>query len=121
MMASPQALKRYLYFAGSVANCFWWFDSKFADPEGTPGDGEDQFALVEDYGAGDDHATTNVPLLIQHLAQAMNTTEKGTTYVDDMTTGITDWPGRRLWECAQDSAPSRDLTKTDGRGTEYPQ
>ncbi len=75
----------------AVANCFWWFDSKFADPEGTPGDGKDQFTLVEDYGAGDDHATTNVPLLIQHLAQSMNTTDKGTTYVDDMTTGITDW------------------------------
>ena len=30
----------------AVANCFWWFDSKFADPEGTPGDGEDQFTLV---------------------------------------------------------------------------
>ena len=75
----------------AVANCFWWFDSKFADPEGTPGDGIDQFTLVEDYGAGDDHATTNVPLLIQHLAQVMNTTDKGTTYVDDMTAGITDW------------------------------
>jgi hypothetical protein len=75
----------------AVANCFWWFDSKFADPEGTPGDGEDQFTLVQDYGAGDDHATTNVPLLIQRLARAMNTTDKGTTYVDDMNTSITDW------------------------------
>ena len=75
----------------AVANCFWWFDSKFADPEGIPGDGEDQFTLVQDYGAGDDHAMTNAPLLIQHLAQTMNTTDKGTTYIDDMTTGITDW------------------------------
>ncbi|HWR27119.1 MAG TPA: Ig-like domain-containing protein [Candidatus Thermoplasmatota archaeon] len=75
----------------AVANCFWWFDSKFADPEGTPGDGQDQFALVQDYGIGDDHTTTNVPLLIQNLARAMNTTEKGTTYVDDMHSAISDW------------------------------
>ncbi len=71
-------------FCGPVAlaNCFWWFDSKYADPAGTPGDGEDQFALVEDYGAGDDHATANAPLLIEKLARAMNTTGKGTTYID---------------------------------------
>ena len=75
----------------AVANCFWWFDSKFADPEGTPGDGEDQFTLVQDYGAGDDHATANAPLLIENLARAMNTTGKGTTYIMDMEAAITDW------------------------------
>jgi hypothetical protein len=75
----------------AVANCFWWFDSKFADPEGIPGDGQDQFTLVQDYGSGDDHATSNVPLLIENLARAMNTTEKGTTYIFDMQTVITNW------------------------------
>jgi hypothetical protein len=75
----------------SVANCFWWFDSKFADQAGTPGDGHDQFALVQDYGAGDDHATANAPLLIENLARAMNTTGKGTTYINDMQTAISDW------------------------------
>jgi len=75
----------------AVANCFWWFDSKFADPTGTPGDGKDQFALVQDYGAGDDHATANVPLLIEKLARAMNTTNKGTTYINDMQNAITSW------------------------------
>jgi hypothetical protein len=75
----------------TVANCLWWFDSKFADPSGIPGDGEDQFALVEDYGAGDDHATSNAPLLIKRLAQAMKTTEKGTTYIDDMQTAVLEW------------------------------
>jgi hypothetical protein len=77
----------------AVANCFWWFDSQFADPTGIPGDGEDQFALVEDYGAGDDHAAANAPLLIENLARAMNTTGKGTTYVNDMEAAITDWLG----------------------------
>jgi hypothetical protein len=75
----------------AIANCFWWFDSKFADPAGTPGDGEDQFTLVEDYGAGDDHTATNVPHLVEKLARAMNTTEKGTTYIDDMQTAIDNW------------------------------
>jgi len=75
----------------AVANCFWWFDSKYADPTGIPGDGHDQFTLVQDYGSGDDHATANAPLLIENLARAMNTTEKGTTYIDDMETAITNW------------------------------
>ncbi len=33
----------------AIANSFWWFDSKFADPTGMPGDGLDSFGLVSDY------------------------------------------------------------------------
>ncbi|KPJ49541.1 hypothetical protein AMJ40_05315, partial [candidate division TA06 bacterium DG_26] len=33
----------------AVANCFMWFDSKFGDPTGIPGDGWDNFPLVRDY------------------------------------------------------------------------
>ena len=38
-------------FCGSVAvaNCFWWFDSKYNVPPGPAGDGMDQFPLVRDY------------------------------------------------------------------------
>jgi Bacterial Ig domain len=75
----------------AVANCFWWFDSKYADPHGIPGDGDDQFSLVQDYGAGDDHTPANAPLLIENLARAMNTTEKGTTDINDMQNAIVDW------------------------------
>jgi hypothetical protein len=75
----------------SVADCLWWFDSKYADPAGTPGDGQDQFALVQDYGAGDDHAKANAPLLIEKLARAMKTTDKGTTYTSDMQVAVGDW------------------------------
>jgi hypothetical protein len=75
----------------AVANCLWWFDSKFSDPTGTPGDGLDQFALVQDYGAGDDHSSNNTPLLIDNLARAMNTTQKGTTYITDMHSAIVNW------------------------------
>ena len=33
----------------AVANCFWWFDSKYANQSGIPGDGWDNFPLVRDY------------------------------------------------------------------------
>ncbi|MCK4460072.1 MAG: hypothetical protein KAU52_10210, partial [Methanosarcinales archaeon] len=73
----------------AVANCFWWFDSKYADPTGTPGDGADIFPLVQNYGAptpvwgSDDHDPANVndlatmwPIgneLVERLAYCMDT------------------------------------------------
>jgi len=33
----------------AVANCWWWFDSKFNVPPGAPGDANDRFPLVRDY------------------------------------------------------------------------
>jgi len=80
-------------FAGpaSVADCFWWIDSKYSDPQGSPGDGEDNFPLVQDYGAGDDHLSDNVPLLIEKLANTMKTISKGKTYIQDMMNGIDNW------------------------------
>jgi len=53
----------------AVANCFWWFDSKYANQSGIPGDGWDNFPLVRDYNEStplnpgpstDDHAFDNV-------------------------------------------------------------
>jgi len=53
----------------AVANCLWWFDSKYANQTGTPGDGWDNFSLVRDYNETpplnpgpnwDDHAFDNV-------------------------------------------------------------
>ncbi|UCD13178.1 MAG: hypothetical protein JSW60_06360, partial [Thermoplasmatales archaeon] len=80
-------------FCGPVAlaNCFWWFDSKYAIPDGTPGDGEDEFTLVENYGVQDDHSQDNVPLLIEELARAMNTSGKGKTSINDMADAIDQW------------------------------
>ena len=57
----------------AVANCFWWFDSKYADPAGTPGDGADIFPLVQSYGTADDHDPVNVNELVERLALCMNT------------------------------------------------
>ena len=75
----------------AVANCFWWFDSKYANPTGTPGDGQDEFRLVEDYTVGDDHSSANAPELICRLANAMKTCENGTTYVSNMQPAIEQW------------------------------
>ena len=33
----------------AIANCFWWFDSKFGNHSGWPGDGKDEFPLVTAY------------------------------------------------------------------------
>ncbi|MEA1945012.1 MAG: sialidase family protein [Euryarchaeota archaeon] len=89
-------------FCGPVAaaNCFWWLDSRYADPDGTPGDGADIFPLVQDYDAfppvpgpsTDDHSYNNVGELVDRLASCMKTDagHSGTS-VSDMEKGIDDW------------------------------
>jgi len=67
--------------AVSTMNCFWWFDSRYGDPSGTPGDGEDTYPLVSDYGAGDDHIATNAPLSIKRMANWLDITS--TIYLDN--------------------------------------
>ena len=44
----------------SMANIFWWFDSKHEDPNGLPGDGNDTYPLVKRFNASDDHSPDNV-------------------------------------------------------------
>ncbi|MCX6666188.1 MAG: hypothetical protein NT038_09075 [Euryarchaeota archaeon] len=53
----------------ALADVLWWFDSKHSDPNGTPGDGIDEYPLVSNYNApgspepgpsADDHAFNNV-------------------------------------------------------------
>jgi hypothetical protein len=92
----------------AVANCFWWFDSMYADPGGVPGDGNDIFPLVKDYGAPnpwwgpDDHDPSNVDdnttlwppgnELIERLAACMNTdVGHSGTNVHDMEDCIDEW------------------------------
>jgi len=80
----------------AVANCFWWFDSKYANHSGTPGDGADIFPLVQNYNApnpwwgSDDHDPANVDdpatpwppgnELVERLAWCMDT--------DGVSTGV---------------------------------
>jgi hypothetical protein len=75
----------------AVANAFWWLDSKFGNPIGSPGDGNDDYPLVQDYGSGDDHAFENAPPLIMRLANAFKTTSRGGTYIEDLMPGIDQW------------------------------
>jgi len=91
----------------AVANCFWWFDSKYANPNGVPGDGADTFPLVSNYNASDDHDPSNVDNattppgpngeLIERLAWCMDTDGMRTgiphngTKVTDMQACIDNW------------------------------
>ncbi len=91
----------------AVANCFWWFDSKYANPNGVPGDGADTFPLVSNYNASDDHDPSNVDdattppgpngELIERLAWCMDTDGMRTgiphngTKVTDMQACIDNW------------------------------
>ena len=79
----------------AVADCFWWFDSKFEGGcGGFPGDGVDDFPLVEDLFGTDDHDSANVEPLIGDLATCMNTDGGGPgtgTFIDDMEACIDQW------------------------------
>ncbi|MEE9150800.1 MAG: NosD domain-containing protein, partial [Thermoplasmata archaeon] len=72
----------------AAANGLWWLDSKYSDPLGTPRDGLDSFSLVEDLGAGDDHALGIVPLLIEDLALLFETHNYGDTNASRMVNGL---------------------------------
>jgi len=97
----------------AVANCFWWFDSKYANQSGTPGDSVDTFPLVQNYFAPypvwsqDDHDPANVDdgttspgpngELVERLAWCMDTDGMRTgsphsgTDVHEMEQCINDW------------------------------
>jgi parallel beta-helix repeat protein len=75
----------------AAADGLWWLDSKFSDSSGFPGDMNDDHSLVEGYGALDDHARDNVPLLIEELAELFKTNETGTTNVSNMVDGLNQW------------------------------
>jgi hypothetical protein len=75
----------------SIANCFWWLDSRFSDKTGYPGDGEDIYPLVKDYGTGDDHSIENVQKLIEKIANEVQTSSLGKTYITNIESGIQSW------------------------------
>jgi len=89
----------------ALANCLWWFDSKFEpapiDPTpfypgpGNPGP-NDGYPLVQSYdptgGGWDDHDTLNVIPLVDSLALYCKTNSSGTgTYIDSLYNGALTW------------------------------
>jgi hypothetical protein len=88
----------------SLANCFWWFDSKFEPnpvdprpfyPSPISPPANDGYPLVSSYdpaGIWDDHDTSNVVPFISQLAAACNTDGivPGTSFAD-MVMGANNW------------------------------
>jgi|GEM_PF-7053132 len=88
----------------ALANCLWWFDSKYepmpVDPRpfypdpGSPGL-NDGYALVPTFdptGGWDDHDTMNVIPLVDSLAKYCKTNSTGTgTYIDSLYNGAITW------------------------------
>ena len=86
----------------AVANCLWWFDSKYqwltAGGNPPPPYVQDDFSMVTSYIAGfDDHAyqldgfgKNNAQYLIEDLTERMGTGETG-THIDSMRAAIRQW------------------------------
>ena len=74
----------------AVANCLWWFDSKFESEDTMPPAINDTYPLVQAYGPHDDHDPQNVVPLVSDLAGLMNTGPFGTN-VFDMEIGIREY------------------------------
>jgi len=76
----------------AVANCLWWFDSKFEPSPVSPPAINDNYRLVQSYSPGqwDDHDPRNLSPLVADLAYRMDTDGQRTgytfegTYVQDM-------------------------------------
>ena len=89
-------------FCGPVAlaNCFWWFDSKFEpnpQPQPTYSDG---YPLVQSYATmppiWDDHDPNNVIPFVNLLAPAVNCMPGGPgTYILDLAAGARNWIAAR--------------------------
>jgi len=99
---NPDTLWRWTYDGPvALANCLWWFDSKYQDLVG-PGSPQppainDDFPLVWAYGGWDDHDTVNVVELVEDLAWRMDTDGQRTgdgglgTNVFEMEAAIAEW------------------------------
>ena len=96
----------------SLANIFWWFDSKNSDPNGIPGDGIDNYPLVKNLNVADpqipgpnsdDHNLNNVNIratksvsgkpageLIEQLSWYVNHNNKRTRF------GFKGWGGTKI-------------------------
>ncbi len=76
----------------ALANCFWWFDSKFDTCTTPPPAICNTYPLLDPFGAWDDHDTNNVMPFVDSLALYCNTNvgHSGTN-VFDLATGAQNW------------------------------
>jgi len=80
----------------ALANCFWWFDSKFETAPVPPPAVNDHYPLVRNFSPlvlQDDHAAANVLPLVDTLAKYAKTNTGGNTgtYVFDLASGAQSW------------------------------
>ncbi|MEE9441754.1 MAG: dockerin type I repeat-containing protein [candidate division Zixibacteria bacterium] len=78
----------------ALANCMWWFDSKFETCTTPPPTICDNYPLVTAYNSSwDDHDAQNVPPLVDSLAIYCNTNPGGMggTNINDMYDGAKQW------------------------------
>lgn len=87
----------------ALANCMWWFDSKFEPfpvdprpfyPDPSAPAPNDNFGLLQSYGQWDDHDTNNVVPFINDLAGYINTNGGpfgGGTVIFDIQAGFEQW------------------------------
>lgn len=79
----------------ALANCFWWFDSKFESSVTPPPVVIDNYPLVTSFGGPpwDDHDPNNVIPFVDSLALYCNTNPPGQTgtYVMDLANGASNW------------------------------
>ncbi len=77
----------------ALANCFWWFDSKFDSSTTPPPAIADNYPLVQNYhplAILDDHDTSNVVRFVDSLALYCNTSLNG-TFLYDLASGAQNW------------------------------
>ncbi len=77
----------------ALANCFWWFDSKFDTCSTPPPAICNTYPLVDPYGAWDDHDTANVIPFVDSMASYANTNAGSScgTNVFDLAAGAQNW------------------------------
>ena len=76
----------------ALADCFWWFDSKFETNTIPPPAVIDNYPLVTAYGQWDDHDANNVIPFVDSLGRYCNTDGLAPgTFVYDLATGATNW------------------------------
>jgi uncharacterized repeat protein (TIGR01451 family) len=99
-MSGVNPLNNKVYDAATaLADSLWWFDSKaetlltgdFADPPPPPPQNNDNYPLIQTYGAWDDHNPSNTQPLINDLAANYLSTDATGTSPANLATGIQDY------------------------------